>query len=590
MRKIEAAAALVDMLECEGVSHVFGVPGGPILALCDALARSAKIEFVLTRHEQGAAYAAFAYAHATGRLGVCAATLGPGATNLLAGLPVALVEGAPVLAITGQVQDDGIARGGHQESSGWFNTPDQRAMFAATCKATDICHEERHLPHKLRQLIRIAHADRPGPVHIQFPSGVLHGKIEYPRLAPRAYRVVEDRRIDLAAARRAADRIGAARRPVLLVGSRCRADECAAPLLALAKKAGIGIACDLGAKSAVDERADLFLGCIGALGHRAAERAVKDHCDLLIAVGTSFDEISTLGWDPAFVEGRELIQLDCLAEEIGKAFPVGDAALGHLPTLIAAIDDAMAAPEQGVLDERLAGLAALRRTSPLYADREMSSDRCPPLPQRIIADLRAALPDDALVLSDSSKWARWLGRFFEAAPGQVLSAHDYEPMGWAVAGAVGAKAALPDRPVVCLSGDGAFMMSMVELASAREQEFPIIWIVAEDRRLGIIYDLQTTLFGNRIVGTELGVNTDLVRIGEVFGIESVRIEQPGGLIGAVRDALTRKVAKLIVVNFDADEIPTLRPRSLVVTRGMGLPVPTPGPETTRALIKLLKDR
>lgn len=590
MSKITGSSAIVDILEREGVRYVFGVPGGPILGLCDAIEKSRNIEFVLTRHEQGAAFAAFAYAHSTGQLGVCAATLGPGATNLLAGLPVAAIEGAPLLALTGQVQTSAISRGGHQESSDWYATPDQHAMYAAVCKKSTACYDAAQLPQILRNSIRLAFADRPGPVHLELHSGVLHDRTNFTPMPPSAYRVVDDRRVDIVAAKRVANRIAAARAPVLLIGSRAFRPDCSAECDRLAKLAGMGIVCDIGAKSAIDERSDHFLGCIGVLAHRAAEAAIKDHADLIVAVGMTFDEISTLSWDPAFVEGRELVQLDSVAEEIGKAFPVADAALGHLPSLLNAVSAAIRTLPEPLLRSRLDGIAQIKRRYPLFADREMQSEKVPVLPQRVVFDLRAALPDTALILSDSSKWARWLARFFEAAKGQILSAHDYEPMGWAVAGAIGAKLAYPDRTVISVSGDGAFLMSAVELATSRQLGLPIVWIVMEDRRLGIIHDLQVTMFHGRAQSAELGQTTQLDRFGEVFGIESAIVTKPGELSQVLADALARDVAKLIIVRFDIDEIPSVRPRSLVVTRNMGLPPPSPGPETTRALIKLLKDR
>ena len=229
---------------------------------------------------------------------------------------------------------------------------------------------------------------------------------------------------------------------------------------------------------------------------------------------------------------------------------------------------------------------SLLEAHPPFTAPEMSSAKVPLLPQRVVAELREGLPDNALILSDSSKWARWLGRYFRAARGQILSAHDYEPAGWSVAGALGAKLAHPARPVVCVCGDGAFLMSAMELSTAVNHGIHAIWIIMNDSRLGIIYDLQKSLYRGRIAGTTFS-NPDLVGFAESLGISGRVISQPGELADALRIAVGAERSFLLDVRFDANEIPGVRPRSLLITKAMGLPDPTPGPENTRLLLKLL---
>lgn len=588
MAKISAAEALADILDREGVRHIFGVPGGPILGLCDAIERHPRLQLILTKHEQAAAYAAFAQAQSTGRLGVCIATLGPGATNLLAGLPVAAVEGAPILAITGEVQLEAIGHGGHQESSGWFGTPNQTAMFAAVCKQSYLCVDANRLPHFARQAIRLAHAGRPGPVHLMIPSGLFHSKIAYAPLEPAQYRLRASAPVDDAAAARIAGRIAAARAPVLLLGARSARPSCGIAAEALSERALMPLATDLSCKSVVDERHQNYLGCLGVLGHRAAERFVKHSADLIVSVGQTFDEISTLAWDPAFIDNRSLIQLDSLEDEIGKIFPVSDASTGNLPALLERIAAHLPPMTEAATAARRRLISQTLERDPPFAP-EVGEAKAPMPPPRIVAELQAGLPEDAILLSDSSKWSRWLGRFFQARRGQMVSAHDYEPMGWAVSGALGVKLAHPSRPVVCVSGDGAFLMSAMELSAATNHDIHVVWLVMNDERLGIIYDLQKTLFDGRVTGTTFA-NPDLVAFAEALGIHGRLVSQPGELRAALAEALAAKKSTLIDVRFDPDVIPALRPRSVLITKGMGLPDPTPGPETTRALISMLKER
>ncbi len=219
-KRVRAAEALVDILERENVSVIFGIPGGPLLPLYDQLAHHPTIRLVLVKHEQAAAYAAFTYAKVTGQLGVCAATLGPGATNLLAGLPVALVGSIPILALTGQVQTTAYARGAHQESTGWFRTPNQEAMYAGTCKHSATCNEPARFADFVRHSIRIAYAGRPGPAHLIIPANLLHQTIDYTPLNPSEYRLLESKICDNSSMAAIAERVAQARNPLILVGER----------------------------------------------------------------------------------------------------------------------------------------------------------------------------------------------------------------------------------------------------------------------------------------------------------------------------------------------------------------------------------
>ena len=561
------------------MTAVFGVPGGPLLPLLDRLVDHPTIELIVTKHEQAAAYAAFAYARATGRLGVCMATLGPGATNLVAGLPVALVESAPVLAISGQVQSTGVGRGAHQESSGWYRTPDQEAMFRATCKHTATCTEVRTFADQVRGSIRIATSGRPGPAHLIIPADLLHQKAPYRPLDPARYRILEERGHDTAAIDDIADLITKARFPLLFAGARAMRPWAGRQIEELSSDLDVPVIADLGSKSVVDEGSPLYLGCAGVMGQRAGERYLKDHADLVIAVGQSFDEITTLSWDPRYTE-VPLVVLDTDPEEVGKAFPVSAAAVGHLPTTVASLHRALRERGLDGSQERRSVVAELKRKLPLFEDADSRSDAVPLLPQRIVRELRETLPADALVLSDSSKWARWLGRYYEARAQTVVSAHDYEPMGWAVAGALGVKAADRRRTVVAVSGDGAFLMSAMELATAMNHDLSVIWVVMNDERYGIIHDLQKGLYGGRVLGSAYR-NPDFVRFADAFGIPGHRVESARRAPTALRQAIDSEGPALLDVRFDADAIPPVRPRSVLIPRGMGLPDPTPGPETTR---------
>jgi acetolactate synthase-1/2/3 large subunit len=333
----------------------------------------------------------------------------------------------------------------------------------------------------------------------------------------------------------------------------------------------------------------MFLGCIGVLGHKVAENYLKEKSDLVLAVGQTFNEISTLSWDPSLAAGRQLIQLDTDPEEIGKVYPVAAASVGHLPTMLTCLAEKLNVLGVTKQSERETAVASLLKQHPLFSVKEMRSEKVPLLPQRVVHEIRQGLPEETLILSDSSKWTRWLGRYLPARRRTFVTAHDYEPMGWAVAGVIGAKLACPDRPVVCVSGDGAFLMSAMELSTAANYHLDIIWLIMNDSRLGVIYDLQKTLYGGHIAATTFE-NPDFVNLAASYGIKGQVIEKPGELVSALQTAVGQGGPAIFDVRFDPDEVPPLRPRSVLITKEMGLPNPKPGPEVTRAFISMLKEK
>lgn len=402
-KKVKAAEALVDILEREGVSVIFGIPGGPLLPLYDQLANHRKIRLILVKHEQAAAYAAFAYARVTGKLGVCVATLGPGATNLLAGLPVALIASVPVLALTGQVQTTAYAKSAHQESTGWFRTPNQEAMYAATCKHSATCIEASRFPDFVRHSIRIATSGRPGPAHLIIPANLLHQTIDYTALNPGEYRLLEHKICDDSAMAAIASQVAEARYPLIMVGERALLPDASLEITQLAERFSIPVITDMSCKSAVDEWSPMFMGCMGVMGHRAGERYLKEKSDLVLAVGQTFNEISTLSWDPALASDRKLIQLDTDPEEIGKVYPVASASAGHLPTMLTRLTEKLDKLGVTMQSEREATVAALRKQFPLFTASEMNSEKVPLLPQRVVNEIRQGLPEDAIILSEDRK-------------------------------------------------------------------------------------------------------------------------------------------------------------------------------------------
>src|SRR5260370_12401819 len=309
-KRVKAGEARVDILEGEGVSVIFGLPGGPLLPLYDELVNHPTIRLVLVKHEEAAAYAAFAYARVTGKLGVCMSTLGPGPTILLAGLWVGLVARVPILAVTGQVQTAAYGRSAHQESTGWFRTPNQEAMYAGTCKHTATCNEPARFPDFVRHSIRIATSGRPGPAHLIIPANLLHQTIDYTPLNASEYRLLENKAYDDSAMEAIAHQVSQAHYPLIMAGERVLLPDATQEMQALSERFSIPVVTDMSCKSAVDEWSPMFIGVMGVLGHKAADKYLKEKSDLVLAVGQTFNEISTLSWDPSFPPEPDFLQLD----------------------------------------------------------------------------------------------------------------------------------------------------------------------------------------------------------------------------------------------------------------------------------------
>ena len=289
------------------------------------------------------------------------------ATNLISGLPVAYMSSTPVLALTGQVQTRAYANSVHQESIGWFRTPKQEAIYAATVKQTFTCNEIRRFPDFVRHAIRIAVSGRPGPAHLIIPANLLHQDVDFAAIDPEQYRLLAPRPCDATAIEVIAARIREARFPILIAGERVMLPDATCELEALDVQCAIPGATNLACKSAVDKHSPMFIGCLGVVGHKAAERYLKEKSDLVITVGQTFNEISTLSWDPAISTEGRLIQLDSDPEEIGKVYPVSAATDGHLPEILLQLAVALgdlAGPARAERERTIAQLRGKSRYSP----------------------------------------------------------------------------------------------------------------------------------------------------------------------------------------------------------------------------------
>lgn len=586
--KLPAVEALVKILIQEGVEVLFGIPGSHVCPLFDAVAQSGKIRIILPRHEQGAAYMADGYARVARRMAVCAATVGPGATNLLTGVAAAYADGIPMIVLTGQAPAAAQGKTAHQEATGLGRTPDQLALFAAVTKSSFAAIRASKIPQLMRTAFRIALNGRFGPVNVTIPSDVFYDPVPFQDTKRGHYRVTRSNNVDPALVQRAVNVIARAECPVILAGQRSLFPDATREIRDLAERFHIPVVTPLNAKGSIDEDHELALGCLGLVGQPAAEKYVREVADVVIAVGENFEELTNLSWDPEIIEGKQLIHIDVDPLEIGKNV---DVTVGVDGTIRRVIDEMKNQLVEREYQPRatLAEIQEYKRATHYFDSPECESDEVPLKPQRVMRDLRQALPPETIVFGDSGLTVRWVGRFFPARTQSFFAANLFEPMGYSVAACLGGKLAAPDRPVVSICGDGSFLMNGMEVSTAVNHGIPVIWIIMNDGRLNMVYQTQSIYYADRHVATEFN-NPDYMKFAEAFGARGFRVDTPGEIIPAVQQALASGQPAIVDVHIDPDEVPPMHPRALVVGRQMRLPKPTVTKTSMKALTAMMRQK
>jgi acetolactate synthase-1/2/3 large subunit len=539
------AELLVRCLENEGVKYIFGVPGEEILDLLDALSRSESIKFVVTRHEQGAAFMADVYGRLSTYPGVCMATLGPGATNLITGIADATLDYAPLVAITGQA---GLERT-HKDLHQYI---DVVQMLQPITKWNARVERPEAVPEIVRKAFRLARLERPGATHLELPEDVAAMPVSagvgpmpvrrttYPQAGPD---VLEN----------AAELLCRARRPLLLVGNgvirRQATGHGAADALAeLVSRLNLPVAHTYMGKGCIDYRAPQALGTVG-LQRPGADLAAMPQlaeADLIVTVGYDLVEWSPALWNPR--RDREIIHIDSTPAEIDGHYLPAVEVVGEIAGTLRSLAALCQAREHSWWQqERTAESSAFHRLKEFATDENM-----PMKPQRVIWDLRQALADDDILVSDVGAHKVWLALHYPTArPNTVVISNGFATMGIAVPGGLAAKLAMPERKVVAVSGDGGFLMNSQELETARRLGLAYVNVVWTDRRYGVIELNQKRRFG-RTFGVEF-TNPDLVQYAGSFGLPAWRVERAEDFAPLLRRALDLDVPSLIEVPIDHNE-------------------------------------
>ncbi len=558
MAQQRGAQVLVRALEAHGVEYIFGLPGHGNMNILDAIYDSNQISFKLVRHEQAAAHIADGYARISGEVGVCCSSVGPGAANMIMGIATAYFTSSPILAISGGIITKQAGRGQLQETSRAETPTDQGYMQALqpfTKKVWDIQQPVR-TGEIVRKAFAIAQADRPGPVAIEYPWDLQAEYVDEVEIqVPEKYAYGRGVRADKTALQKAADCLCQADCPVIVAGNGAMIGEAGPEVVELAELIGAPVATSFVAKGIIPEDHPLSIGMVGWLGHPVAHEMIREHADIVFAIGYRFSDEATSWWTEGrpYVKENRFIQLDIQQQELAKNYPVEVGLLGDakasLRELIDLIRDRGGRPGY---EKSTQWISDVTRAFHLdLPDAEKT-----PMESMVIADrLRALLPRDSILSIDTGTHAHYFSAFYPIfGPRRFLNPGGWTPMGWGPAAILGAKLAAPDKVCVSISGDGGFLMVCQEIVTAVEWNVPVIWLVFNDQALRAIRDGQKEAYEGRIIGTEFTQPTDFAAMARSMGAIGIRVTHVDELSGAIDQAISCNRPCVIDLQVDQEAI------------------------------------
>jgi acetolactate synthase-1/2/3 large subunit len=525
------AELIVECLENEGVTHVFGIPGEENIRLMEALSKSS-IEYVLTRHEQGASFMAETYGRLTGKAGVCSATLGPGAINLLLGTADATTNSTPLIALSAQV---GMARS-FKES---HQSVDLVPMFAPVTKWSALMAIPGAAPEMIRKAFKLAQTERPGAVYLAVPEDVEEAEAP-PSLVP--LRVNVPRADDPSAEQvsRAAQILREARNPVVLAGHGAARGGASQALIRFAQSLNIPVATTFHGKGVFPDDHPLALGTVGFMRHDYVNFGF-DRADVIVAVGYELQEFNPVRINPSGT--TRIIHVHRFPAEVDAHY---DVAVGLTADISHSLDALAAAVWRRV---PAAGGERIRELLSDELTRGQQDDRFPMHPARIVGDTRAALSREDIVLVDTGALKMWMARLYPTyAPNTCLISNGLSTMGWTVPGAIGAKIARPEAKVLVATGDGSFLMNSQEIETALRLRLPFVILVWVDDAYGLISWKMDMEIGHD-VDTRFA-NPDFVAYAESFGAKGYRISSADELLPCLRAALADDTVSVIACPVD----------------------------------------
>jgi len=539
--------AIIKALMDKGVDTIFGYPGGTVIPFYDMLYDS-NLNHILVRHEQCAAHAAEGYARASGKVGVCLATSGPGATNLVTGIANAYMDSSPIIAITGQVVSNLIGNDAFQEV-------DIMGITMPITKHSYQPKDANDIPSIINTSFEIASTGRPGPILIDVPKEVQEqelddyvlGTIPTPGYKP----TIKGNSKQIA---KAVNMLLKAERPIILAGGGTILAGASEELKTLAELIKAPIATTLMGKGVIDEADDLSIGMLGMHGKQVANQNVNK-ADCLLAIGVRFSDRTTGRLDE-FMPDAKIIHIDIDPAEIGKNVPVdlpivGDAkiVLNQLIEKINGDSKAQSPWLKSIVDFK-------KSTIP-----RVTYDDIPLKPQQVIKEIANSIDEETIVTTDVGIHQMWAAHFLDISkPRKFISSGGLGTMGFGFPAAIGAKVACPDDAVLAIVGDGGFLMVSQELATIKEHDIPVVIAILNNRKLGMVYQWQNKMYDKRYSQTDMGSSPDFVKLAESFGINAARAEGVGETQDILSKALKDNEAMLVDITVEKDEfIPMFPP-------------------------------
>ena len=550
--------AIIESLKNLGVKTIFGYPGGQTIPFYDML-YDADLEHILVRHEQAAAHAADGYARASGKVGVCLATSGPGATNLVTGIGTAFMDSSPVVAITGQVPTHLIGNDAFQEADIiGITMPIVKHSFQP--KDADL------IPSIVKTSFEIAKNGRPGPVLIDVPKEVQEAElndfnddlIQTPGYNPTI-------KGNIRQIKKAAALINKSKRPMILAGAGVIISNACDELNKFSQLIRAPVMTSLLGKGAIDETSDLALGMLGMHGRKVSNDYVNQS-DLLIAIGTRFSDRTTGRLD-SFLPDTKVIHIDIDPAEIGKNVDVDLPIVGDAKNILTSLNKLLDNHTPG--SDVLKWADEIRKAKKDLYPRVTYSD-VPLKPQSVIKEIAESLNPDSILTTDVGQNQMWAAHFFDTQkPRKFISSGGLGTMGFGFPAAIGAKVACPDDVVLSINGDGGFLMVCQELATVKDYDIPVIIVVLENRTLGMVYQWQSLLYDERHSETKFKNSPDFVKLAESFGISAERITKPGETKDVLEKAIKDNEAILLDVVVDPDELLPMLPPGAGINEMIG---------------------
>ncbi|MDR0900322.1 MAG: acetolactate synthase large subunit [Methanobrevibacter sp.] len=578
--KLRGGEAIIKTLLDQGTDTIFGYPGGQVLPFYDMIYDS-DLRHILVRHEQSAVHAADGYARASGRVGVCLATSGPGATNLITGIATAHMDSSPIIAISGQVPTHLIGGDAFQEVD----------MIGITMPITKHSYQPKdahEIPSIIKNSYELANTGRPGPIVIDVPKNIQEQELDYYKTdlytVPGYNPTIKG---NLKQIRKAIALISKSSSPIILAGGGTILSGASQELKEFSNLINAPIITTLMGKGAFPEYEDNYLGMLGMHGRKAANLSL-DKSDCLIAIGCRFSDRTT-GKIEDFARNAKVIHIDIDPAEIGKNIEVdlpivGDAKV-VLKSFISTINELNPNLDSNLNSKSDSNSDSnsnhnFNQKTKTWFNKSIefknsciprvTYDETPLKPQQVIKEIAQTLNDDSIITTDVGQHQMWMAHYFNTnKPRKFISSGGLGTMGFGFPAAIGAKVAMPDNDVVAVTGDGGFLMVCQDLATIRENDIPVVICLFDNRKLGMVYQWQNIFYDKRLSHTDLGECPDFMKLAESFNIQAEKVEKPGETKEALNNALNSGEPTLLDIVIDKSEVLPMVPPGCGITEILG---------------------